>query len=226
MTDRPIIFSAPMIRALLDGRKTQTRRLLKPQPFISGYHNGGVSLDKVGDEYARFSAMAVGASAIIEHVVTIPYAIGDRLYVRESIARQETDQGVGYQTYAADGSNVWPLTQWYHQRKSIPSIHMPRWASRLTLTVTDVREQRLQEISEDDAWAEGCERGEPNDAGGNFPAEVSCEVGTVGWDDAHDWYADLWDSLHGPEAWGANPWVVAVSFSVKRGNIDQIGGDA
>ena len=202
--ERPILFSSEMVRAILDGRKTQTRRVMKPQPFVSGYHNGGVSLDKVGDEYARFSAMAVGVSAIIEHVITVPYAVGDRLYVRE--AHKLIDRHCDYR---AD----WPEEnqRFFNWR---PSIHMPRWASRLTLTVTDVRVQRLQDISEADAMAEGCDAvlaltiKRPNGAHPGNPRECYC---------------DLWNSLHGPGAWDANPWVVALTFTVQRGNIDQIG---
>jgi hypothetical protein len=98
----------------------------------------------------------------------------------------------------------------------IPSIHMPRWASRLTLTVTDVRVQRLHEISDDDAVAEGCECDSDGWRDYLFPSTQCC--GT-----ARDSYRTLWNSLHGPDAWDANPWVVAVSFSVQHGNIDQIG---
>lgn len=215
MGDKPIIFSAPMIRALMAGRKTQTRRVLKPQPFVSGYHNGGVSLDKVSLDYARFSAMAVGASAIIEHVISLPYATGDRLYVREAFSYETLDvdrNGFMPPWYWSDGN---PRSGDYTRPK--PSIHMPRWASRLTLTVTDVRVQRLQEISGQDSIAEG----------------VECDTCTAmkvsachgkGCFASKDAYRTLWNSLHGPDAWDANPWVVAVSFSVQHGNIDQIGG--
>ena len=90
-----------------------------------------------------------------------------------------------------------------------PSIHMPRSASRLTLTVTEVRVQRLQDISEEDARAEGIE--------GEF----------LPWPQGYwtyrPYFAELWNSLHGPDAWDANPWVVALSFTVQHGNIDQIG---
>lgn len=111
--------------------------------------------------------------------------------------------------------------QFWHRAR--PSIHMPRWASRITLTVTDVRVQRLQNISEADAWAEGCKPGELNDRGEPFPAEEPHpKCGWVGWDCARDWYADLWDSLHGPDAWETNPWVAAYTFTVQSGNIDSL----
>lgn len=186
MTDRPIIFSAPMVRALLDGRKTQTRRVLKP-PYGTLEYLGGGDWRPICTNFFK----------------------GDRLYVRETVVRQETDQGVGYQTYAADGAEVWPLTQWHHKRNAIPSIHMPRWASRITLTVTDVRVQRLQDISRADCIAEGISAVDPA-----FPSSATTLTRFQG----------LWNSLHGPDAWTANHWVVAVSFTVQRGNIDQIGG--
>jgi hypothetical protein len=160
-----------------------------------------------------------------------PYTPGDRLYVREAHSLwADADSAHAAQwiegsndpcIYRADykpetGSEAIGGSGWR------PSIHMPRWASRLTLTVTEVRVQRLQEISEADAWAEGCKPGELNARGEPFPAEEPhAKGGTIGWDNAVDWYADLWNSLHGPDAWEANPWVVAVSFTVQRGNIDQ-----
>lgn len=210
MTDRPIIFSTPMVRALLEGRKTQTRRLMPaPHPRFPAFNQ--IRTDVLTYDPQRPEAWywdgvhdRVGAS------YQIRYAPGDRLYVRESIARQETDQGVGYQIYAADHSKVSPLTEWYHKRTAIPSIHMPRWASRITLTVTEVRVQRLQEISEADARAEGITQhryGTPRN-----PSWTDCRT-------SFEW---LWNNLHGPDAWDANPWVVAVSFTVTQGNIDAL----
>jgi len=178
VTDRPIIFSAPMIRALLDGRKTQTRRVLKPH----------------GDTFSAPS-----------------YRRGDRLYVREAAHIDGTSVN-----YRADHPGDSAGLGWR------PSIHMPRWASRLTLTVTDVRVQQLQEISADDAVAEGC----------HFKRWITGEYPFFDQGVEADnrqlvrMYRDLWNSLHGTGAWDANPWVVAISFTVQRGNIDQIGGAA
>jgi len=104
-------------------------------------------------------------------------------------------------------------------------MHMPRWASRLTLTVRDVRVQRLQDISEADAQAEGCLMDpEPDEYGGLMPAEIAHDngIGDVGWDSARDWFANLWNTINGPDAWEANPWVAAISFDVHRGNIDEV----
>jgi len=200
MTDRPIIFSAPMVRALLDGRLSQTRRVLKKHrhaayPMFSG---------------GRWQWHGT-ASAVLSDVV-VPYAPGDRLWVREAwrvdaewddCPPREFDDADAIH-YEADGEqrlHLWgnPFTP---GRLRSP-IHLPRWASRLTLIVTDVRVQRVQEISRGDAMEEGCPFA--NMADGPNP---------------RDWYRDLWNSIHGPDAWDANPWVAAISFETHRCNID------
>jgi len=227
MTDRPIMFSAPMVRKLLEGRKTQTRRVLKlptkthsggpidEHPKMGGWavstigghgdHSIGVSRETAAHDRACIWHQTTGCT------VVPAYAPGDRLYVREAIDKASDRDGVFYRAdYEAQHGDATGLG-WR------PSIHMPRWASRLTLTVTEVRVQRLQEISAGDSIAEG----------------VECETCTaMGQSACHgrgcfasiDAYRTLWNSLHGPDAWDANPWVVALTFNVKRGNIDQIGG--
>lgn len=196
MADRPILFSAPMVRALLDGRKTQTRRILKPQPskpFGSAFMDG----------QRWWTGDSLTAEVIEEW--KLRYAPGDRLWVREA--------------HAFDG----PLVRYYatdavHElRRKRPSIHMPRWASRLTLTVTDVRVQRLQDISTRDCIAEGI-AADLRDAVGLSDLALRHA--------AHDTYVAgyraLWNSLHGADAWAANPWVVALTFAVHRCNIDKM----
>ena len=181
MTDRPIIFSAPMVRALLDGRKTQTRRVLKPLP--------------------RRTIFFDPKTAVLDQFQEPPYAPGDRLWVREAFSYELLDvdrNGFMPPWYWADGN---PESGDFTRPK--PSIHMPRWASRLTLLVTDVRVQRLQEISRGDAMEEGCPFA--NMADGPNP---------------RDWYRGIWNSIHGPGAWDASPWVCAISFDMLRGNID------
>lgn len=200
MTDKPILFSGPMIRALLEGRKTQTRRVLKPQPVES------------------FSTFSEYADAGIERRFLIPHAPGWRLWVRE--AHYLTDDGESeYAVFAADEASVkehftdmqatmasHPSIDWSKHLRLRPSIHMPRWASRLTLIVTDVRVQRLQEISEADAIAEGM----------TFPhgMEWGC--------DPVDAFRTLWNSLNADRGfgWDANPWVSATTFTVHKCNID------
>ncbi|MBS4017469.1 MAG: hypothetical protein KGZ68_04445 [Dechloromonas sp.] len=211
--DRPIIFSAPMIRALLDGRKTQTRRVLKPQPQDNGIY-----------------------ADIREAKRALRWASGDRLLVRE--AHYLTDDGHSeYAVYAVDASGVrehfaaidclprdFPESVKAQHRKLRPSIHMPRWASRLTLVVESVKVERLQDISEADAVAEGAFKGKAT--GRIFGSMVSMRLGGAEWATARDWYADLWEALHGAEAWDANPWVAAITFRLVAANIDTLAKEA
>lgn len=227
-----------MVRALLDGRKSQTRRLLKPQPeYLESSGRWKWSLPPKTRRNVAGGSVVTGSREFWEYAPngSFPYAVGDRLYVREQCAiwgRGPEREPVEFPVvYAADDAEWADIKHDARNSKTgdewkiRPSIHMPRWASRLTLGVTDVRVQRLQEISEGDAWAEGCKQGDPWDSGeGFFPAEEPSPDGKgfIGWDCARDWYADLWNSLHGPDAWDANPWIVAVSFTVQHGNIDQL----
>ncbi len=207
MADRPIIFSAPMVRALLDGRKTQTRRVLKKPTWAQDAGWPERIMDECGLD-GRLSWFDRNTGCLAELPIPQP---GDRLYVREAwaplSALTHNDPGptalAANGFYRADESTIdGEISRWR------PSIHMPRWASRLTLHVTDVRVQRLQEISEDDAVAEGC------------PAQTDDELAGM---EARGWFRDLWNSIHGPDAWDANPWVAAITFDVKRGNIDSAG---
>jgi len=225
MADKGIIFSAPMVRALLDGRKSQTRRVLS-SAFASDVSVEWHSVPTPGfyrtDNFGSLDYVPI----------KVPYAPGDRLYVREAhalvpVTAYRMSDGVQQAVNPDDRDRAAIYREgWDRSTGGLrwrPSIHMPRWASRLTLIVTDVRVQRLQWISEADAWAEGCKRGDPDDVGGFFPAdEPHPKGGFVGWDCARDWYADLWDSLHGPEAWEANPWVAAYTFTAHRCNIDDM----
>ena len=201
MADRPILFSAPMVRALLDGRKTQTRRILKPQ--VTAYPDGlafrwGEFEGLWPDDWFGYGNEIDGA---------LPYRLGDRLWVKETWrawTMHDKDPPSALPRdlrvqYVADDSRQIPWDS-----KTRVSIHMPRWASRLTLTVADVRVERLQDISEEDAAAEGRRIGRQ-------PLQDAYPIG---------WYAALWDQINGPGAWEQNPWVVAVSFTVGHHNID------
>jgi len=225
MTDKPIIFSGPMVRALLDGQKTQTRRILKPQPDTK---NGGTIWS--GTPFGPLSYNGTWPDGT-RSIQSVPYAPGDRLYVREAHAlvpatAYRMSQGVVQAIDPEDMDRACVYREGWERSqpgKWRPSIHMPRWASRITLTVAEVRVQRLQEISEADVLAEGC----PLDpfyhdttADGSNPHMV--KIDTAKWISPRGWYHRLWDSLHGPDAWDANPWVVAVSFTVDRRNIDAI----
>jgi hypothetical protein len=211
MTDRPIIFSGAMVNALLDGRKSMTRRVLKP-PYGT--------LEYLPDRTWR--------------PICTKFFRGDRLWVREAfitgfdiddeMGRPVAERKVWYR--ATDQGLTWfdPDTETTLDNPPWkPSIHMPRWASRLTLTVTDVRVQRLQEISEADAVAEGIERLIGSKGPNHFTREIVGKwSGSFNAPTAQEVFADLWNSLHGPDAWDANPWVCAISFDVHRCNIDQL----
>lgn len=187
MTDRPIIMSAPMVRALLEGRKTQTRRL--------------AALDYCGACPAEKQK----------------WQPGDRLWVREAFSPDWADDGP---IYKADGGSAIDAGYPAEPRWK-PSIHMPRWASRLTLLVRDVRVERLQDISEADAMAEGCmSQFERTDEADNW---FSFDGKSWVADYRRDAFAHFWGSLHGAGAWEQNPWVAAISFDVVKANIDAEG---
>lgn len=208
MTDKPILFSRPMVRAILDGRKTMTRRVLNPLP--------------------RRTIFFDPKTAGLDQFQPPRYAIGDRLYVREawrthaeyddmSPAAMGGDEPIEYQ---ADGAHqTWGYPAISKIGRVRQGMHMPRWASRITLIVTDVRVQRLQEISEGDAEAEGWP-----------PPDERATTGIAEIKDAYPigWFAWLWDSLNDKRGygWGANPWVAALTFDVIKQNIDQIEGAA
>lgn len=253
MTDRPILFSAPMVRALLDGTKTQTRRVLKPQPpaWVRPDDKPGYSCF-TPKGHIEFRGNYVDEAGV-DHgpsckCIKLPFAKGQRLWVRETWAchwatndqpPRDIDPDIWSVRYMADDyirpavrdGDVADLDQCQLGR---PSIFMPRWASRLTLTVTDVRVERLQNISEDDAFAEGIESDiwdmavvardyrQPDARfigwGGAIPPSTSVDDDRVG----RESYRTLWDSINGKGAWEANPWVVAVSFEVHQCNIDQL----
>jgi hypothetical protein len=195
MTDRPILFSAPMVRALLAGNKTQTRRVVK-----------GAALDWLAPDMFTPEFVATSENGLC------PYGVpGDRLWVREAHALHERFTDVVRVVYAASlpgswteatrefpASNADGLTIKPYQEGFRPSIHMPRWASRITLEITDVRVERLNDISASDALAEGM----------TFPNGM--EWGS----DPVDAYRGLWDHINGPGAWAANPWVWVVAFRV------------
>ncbi|MEO1108290.1 MAG: hypothetical protein AAFX90_10240 [Pseudomonadota bacterium] len=200
MTDHPILFSGPMVRALLEGRKTQTRRVLKPQPQES-WHSPQVSTG------LRSVSWTSGEGYVQD--CRVPAHVGDRLWVRETHgfeARLDLPKGQKVKYRATNGLALPPDSGWK------PSIHMPRWASRLTLTVTDVRVQRLQDISEEDAKAEGAGSLTSNMPGVESVSHVQS-------------FQKLWDSLNADRGfgWQANPWIVAYTFTVHPQNIDQEG---
>lgn len=232
MTDRPILFSGPMVRALLDGRKTQTRRIVKldvPADAHEVFFWSGEALRRAG--WANVSepglwARRNGRDGYIQHIGRCPYGVpGDRLWVKETWRPRRTvfpwDLDV---TYAADGAvrtiedgefgdKDWTMPK-AAARGNVSPLFMPRWASRLTLTITDVRVERLQDISEADAEAEGIR--EPSIGPIHMVSAEAC--GQIDRDTAPALFLweMLWKSINGDESWNANPWVWAVTFEVER----------
>lgn len=217
MTERPILFSGAMVCALLAGTKTQTRRVVKPQPtgFVGGpgvSNSDGSPAPLVPiDEY--FGPCG--------REIVCPYGQpGDRLWVRESFMPIPLEAAPGpSQTpwsiaYAAGGqtellapSSYNPTL--YNYERWTPSIHMPRWASRITLEITSVRVERLQDISESDAMAEGTTPiTDPCDH-----VRLTCaDIGCSGPQPYRTGFRALWRDINGPDSWEANPWVWAVEF--------------
>jgi hypothetical protein len=202
MPDKPIIFSAPMIRALLDGTKTQTRRIVKFAELLRDRKPTGELVNYYGDHRI---GMAFEGTTLVQ---PLPIAPGDRLWAKETFQTGIWRGQEPQVTYRA--TMEWP---WDGPWRS--PIFMPRKLSRLTLTVTDVRVQRVQEITLGDCWAEGCSTGRDLCGAQSIPQGAILPFKE---------FRTLWNSLHGPEAWDANPWVAAYTFTVHRCNIDQMGG--
>lgn len=237
MRQTPILFSAPMVRALIAGSKGQTRRLLdgwtdEPPAFVEG---GAITAFDARERPYRWPRT---------------HAIGDELYVREAWRVAQQYDGFA-PVYSASGKPVLPargMTVLFEAGGSIANqangrwepdnsypperpewagkvrqgMHMPRWASRITLAVTDVRVQRLQDIDRDDAKAEGIPE--------FWHDAVKIGLPRAAEDHGHVWdnhtsvenYRMLWEAINGPDSWAANPWVAAYTFTLELGNIDQI----
>ncbi|QJQ31800.1 hypothetical protein GV829_04525 [Sphingomonas lacunae] len=221
MTDRPILFSAPMVRALIEGSKTQTRRMLKLRRHKQFSEFGPSDTPGYDWHFRRADGCWCDHR---QSDLPLPYAIGDRLWVKETWRTHR--RWDAEQPSAIDATRVWheadERDNCDQHGKVRPAIYMPRWASRLTLTVTDVRVQRLQDISEADAIAEGV-KSSSNGSGvvpDGYWMDYSVEQGRIWVRNPIKSYATLWNSIHGRGAWQANPWVTAISFDVEQRNID------
>lgn len=249
MKETPILFSGPMVTAILSGRKTQTRRVMLPQPDLgdTALRTGmgkitphpfaeGWLLERWEKQERSFSNF--GRCEILK--IACPYGKpGDRLWVREKWASPEKDKSkpgriaydadgvcgcwIGHgedrhfichgrvlhasgfhENFPAEGSTTRGLGQYSDIRSGEypsykfgwrPSIHMPRWASRITLEIVSVRVERVKDISRGDAMEEGCPF--PNMADGENPVE---------------WFGGVWRSINGIGSWNANPWVWVIEF--------------
>lgn len=250
MSEHPILFNGDMVRAILDGRKTQTRRIIKPQPddlcevkYIDPPQNAGFNKNDLSEVqgWCEFSIMDDSALGY-QRDLKCPFGkVGDSLWVRENFYRDtrelETDRNPAL-IYAATPEWFVEKMQPNIMRRSLyrpahnadgptraeceanlknhkfqklkPSIHMPRWASRLSLPVISIRAERIQDISEKDALAEGIEG--PFDVGykayripGDSKPRYSCAVAA---------FESLWRNIYGSETWDSSVWVWVAEWPV------------
>jgi len=245
MRDIPIIFSAPMVRALLGGRKTMTRRLAWRDPHI----RADIIASEHMEDYEIRGWQVEQSGALWCVRKPSPWQKvkpGDRLWVRENFRYTTWDDDCQFRVkYEADGVE----SKWIEafdgddaeslverictklDKKSVPiedghyvstdalgitpCIHMPRWASRLTLVVTATKIERLQDISGPDSIAEGVECPTCTAMGKSACNRLGCFA-------SQGAFSELWSRLHGRESWDANPEVVALTFAVHRCNIDNL----
>ena len=224
--ERPILFSGPMVRAILSGAKTQTRRVIRSPrlPVLASEpdHMWSLGGSKVGYRYRVGIGNDEGwryEESSRDMVSCCPYGKpGDRLWVRETWAlvyadEEEADDWPSHRAIPKSspgmGWQVWHRAGHLWERDSRedngfrwrPSIHMPRWASRITLEITGVRVERLQDISEENAAAEGVGPGYmPNSLGSTTCAGY------------RPMFARVWRDINGPDSWAANPWVWVIEF--------------
>ncbi|MFC3693394.1 hypothetical protein [Chenggangzhangella methanolivorans] len=238
MSVHSILFKGPMVRALLDGTKTQTRRALSRSNTL--WNGGSWPFGRAFDDLNRHRAWVDGGPSPSGHpgpYLKAPWAgeeegswariypkvqPGDHLWVRETWSISSIYDGCRPRDLNPERVPLWcgiryAATQERLGIKDRAAIHMPRWASRLTLEVTEVRVERLQDISEADAIAEGVAQRRDG-----WFAVIDERRGLTGAaPDARSAYAMLWDRINGAGAWDANPWVAVYGFTVQRRNVDQ-----
>jgi hypothetical protein len=197
MKERPIIFNTNMVKAILEGRKTQTRRPIKPQPL-------GHSLESILDgKWFTKSFDGLLSPKIKDLPMYCPLGqIGDHLWVRETFRFYDSDECPHADFPCGCPRNGTPLFKASHDcgdgEKWKPSIHMPRWTSRILLEITNIRVERLNDISESDCLKEGV----------GSPILRDCKKPK---------FMQLWESVYGSDSWKQNSWVWVVEFKVIQG---------
>lgn len=213
MKETPILFIAPMVRAILDGRKTQTRRIMKPQPqFLTGRGNRIYANCDFKKSWEDIPGTGEGSG-----LQDCPFgAVSDRLWVRETWRPKTHNFPTGWK-YEYRATAEQDLTPTDGSWK--PSIFMPRDACRIRLEITDIRVERLNDISEADAISEGIESFRPV-PGDGFPETLYKRYSNVGGRPG-DWithpelsFRSLWEKINGPVSWAQNPYVWVVKFKV------------
>ena len=270
MTDYPMIYSAPMVRALQAGIKTQTRRLsglddVNKNPGAWSLHSVGpleyMAKPSVKGRFgATFESRDIEPGTLYVCPQVSPCAPGDRLWVKEAWrfdaawdgfkpSEMHAGDAICYEADWAHDVRAWDVRAWGHPftpGRYRSARFCPRWASRITLTVTDVRPQRLQDISEADSVAEGATAREKcsgllrRETGWSMdwsevgqlsayafrppggPAKTPLKESDISLGDPKMAFASYFNSIHGPDAWARNDWVWAYSFSVHHGNIDSM----
>jgi len=203
MKERPINFKAWEVQAIRAGRKTQFRRAVNPQPAWPARHPSIIG-PRIECHNSLAGMYSISSTLMQEFgFARCPYgAPGDRLWVRETFLHQSLPGYPPATLYRADGHSD-EIGPWK------PSIHMPRWASRITLEIVSVRVERLNEISEGDAMAEGVTWPDRNGAPNRPPIDLK---GVSNLRIAAEKYCDTWKSINGPGSWAENPWVWVVEF--------------
>ncbi|MDA8499778.1 hypothetical protein [Citrobacter sp. Igbk 17] len=229
MTERGMIFNSEMVRAILDSRKTQTRRIMAIQPEHSELGLRRVIDSKNGRDNGKYFWSQSDACGLKmrSKVFGCPYGeVGDRIWVRETFQGPLFDfdqmdayckdstpfEKAKFCVYKADGK---PAPEFFDADDNLhccwrPSIHMPRWASRLLLEIIDIRVERLNAISQADAIAEGAPPSHPS---------IDCVSQEYGFPDfSRSWFGQTWQHIYGEESWNANPWVWVIEFERIEGD--------
>lgn len=233
--ERGMIFNDEMVRAILDGRKTQTRRIMKVQPDTPEFGLRRIIESSIANEIGMYFWSQEDARGIKARSkeFTCPYGdVGDRIWVRETFQgplfdfeKMETYQEDSskfkkpeFCVYKADGK---PAPEFFDADDNLhcgwrPSIHMPRWASRILLEITDVRVERLNCISETDAEAEGIDMEALFDSQDCY--DCIADHNMTGRPTATGAFKYLWESIYGSDSWRANPWVWVIEFKRIEGD--------
>jgi hypothetical protein len=206
MRERPIVLKAREVRAILDGRMTQMRRIVKAR-------RGGTITGPASEPFSAVEACGGGKRNLPSRIecAQCPYGVpGDQLWARETWARRGEMESAIYKADELAAIGAYGCVKWS------PSINMPRWASRITLEVTAVRVERVQEISPNDARAEGLVSYPHEWRGCDYPVAPIAYEPYAGhkfrWSDPIQAYEALWEENNGAGSWAANPWVWVIEF--------------
>ncbi|EQA1666853.1 hypothetical protein D9I27_19670 [Escherichia coli] len=235
MTERGMIFNGEMVRAILDGQKTQTRRIMQVQPDTPEFGLRRIIESSIANEIGMYFWSQEDARGIKARSKQFfcPFGdVGDRIWVRETFQGPlfDFEQMEAYQydsskfkrpefcVYKADGK---PAPEFFDADENLhccwrPSIHMPRWASRILLEITDVRVERLNSISETDAEAEGIDMEALFDSQDCYDCIAGHNM--TGRPTATGAFKYLWESIYGSDSWQTNPWVWVIEFKRIEGD--------